>query len=182
MLIKSGDYFCVSAPDDAEFLSKFLAHGIRLFTAMGSKDDEAKYSHAGIILDEEGNTFEALTTYKVGNLNNYVGSPIIIGRHFDMTDEIANASSEKIMVKFAGKMYPFIRLGLFLIPLAAKFLHFAKPVCSELCFLHMKHSNLRRNIHGDEIIDFYWSITPDYMADFMKNSNVFNIVYEGIWE
>jgi len=179
MEIKKGDYFCVTAPADGNIFAKFLAYGIKLFSAIGAKDDRAKYSHAGIITSADGDTFEALTTYKRGHLKNYKGSPIIIGRHIDATEDKVGPATEKVMFEYEGRIYPFIRLGAFMLPLVSKFMH-TKPVCSELCFLHMVHARHRANTHDNTYIDYYWGLTPDYLADAIINWDVLEVVYEGI--
>jgi len=163
MRIKPGDIFCVTG-------DSIVQSAIKGCTSIFSTDGSAEYGHVGIITHSNGNTFEAVETYSRHNIySRYSGCDILVGRHVDM-DTISFTMGMRIVKKFEGKMYPWFRIGVFLVPFLPKFMHFGKPVCSELAFMFL---------HDLRDCGYHWGVTPDYVADAIKRWDVFDVIYDG---
>lgn len=164
--LKSGDVFATNLSGP---LGKLIKVGERVY----SEDSEASYSHAGIILDWDGTTFEALWTVKRQNIwSAYQGTPIIIARYTDMDLPSFNRGFNCVKQQ-EGQIYPVGRLLLHILNLAK--LHLPnRMVCSELvaCFLIMAGAKTLggKNPYG---------ISPDELVDEWRISKYFDIVYEG---
>lgn len=166
IVLMPGDIFCTANP---MWLGKAINAAQRFF----DPDNEAKYSHSGIITERDGSTFEALWSAKKSSLQQYAGKQIIIGRNEKMT-EMAFAVAHAEILKHKGQWYPFHRLFFFLIPPLAKYVHLLdRPVCSELAAKFLCHAGILKRWAGKN---------PDYIADMMTLWQEWTIVYEGIWE
>lgn len=167
--IRPGDIFCSNFPNS------LLGRAILFFQRFNDIDDEARYSHAGILLDGDGTTFEALLTVKRQNLfEAYRGQNVIIGRHLRMDEETFRRCLSAVL-PFEGRWYPVWRLPLHIVPPLAKYASSGKfLVCSELVFRFV--SAMGREKTG---VRFYRGVTPDYIADAIRRWDEFEIVYEG---
>lgn len=162
--LRPGDIFCTMNP-------MALGWAINAVQRFFDPDDEAKYSHAGIITSVKGDTFETLWTVKFAHLDRYAGQQIIIGRHNGMTAEKYQAAFSEI-IKHQGQGYPFHRLLFYLIPPLAKYVHVLnRPVCSELAAKFLMHAGLLKRWAGKN---------PDYIADMMKRWQWWTVIYEGV--
>jgi hypothetical protein len=84
-------------------------------------DSSSTFTHAGIILDKEGTTFEALWSLRKRNFFEALkGDTVIVGRNKNMTVDNFN-KGWKAIKKYEGKFYPVFRLSLFLFPPLAKY-------------------------------------------------------------
>jgi len=172
--LKPGDLFLTR-----EVNPDFVSKGILWFTKLGSIDYNAYYSHAGIIIDEAGNTFES-TWPKIGSYNLWQkkGHEILIARHKLMTSERFERGLAKVK-EDEGKIYPVWRFAAY-ITRTEKIIHWSVPVCAELVakFLHYSiegseldfvrtNSTFKNRKTGKETKDWihYWGVTPDNLFD-----------------
>ncbi|MCK9341128.1 MAG: hypothetical protein M0P37_05200 [Synergistaceae bacterium] len=165
MNIKPGDIFCTRNP-------MWLGRAINFVQKIGSKDNQSEYSHAGIILTADGETFEAL--WRNGRQNifeAYKGKKVLVGRHIEMDPEKFGAGWNGIK-HHEGKWYAGHRLLLHLIPLASK-LSFGMAVCSEIVMKFLCKAG---------IADTWAGWNPDDVADMIHNYKVYEVVFEGVIE
>lgn len=98
--IKPGDIFLSRNP-------MALGKVINFVQKIQSQDKKSVYPHAGIVLDEEGTTLEALWTVKSQNLfKDYKGDQVLIVRWDKMDPERFKSGFEKIKPHI-GQVYPF---------------------------------------------------------------------------
>ena len=168
--LKPGDFFTTRNP---------MALGVAIngFQKVWSRDNKSEYSHAGIITNATGDTFEALYTIKSQNLfSAYAGAQVLIARYtaFPRTlDFKITVALYKIRKRHAGQVYPYWRLPFQIIPPLAKYLSWGGKfvVCSELVaeYLHMIGAR-----HGQ-----YTGTNPDTLADEWHHWKNYEIVFEG---
>ena len=116
MDLRPGDYFCVRT-------QSWMASAILKAQKLKALDGESTYNHAGIIVAPDGTTFESLRKIGHSAIQSYIGCPVLIVRHRDMTFDRFKAGYEGIR-KWDGCVYPFWRLLLH----AAGLAHFLHPV------------------------------------------------------
>jgi len=164
--LAKGDIFCTRNP-------MMLGRIINWNQKFWSSDNESTYSHAGIILDPDGTTFESLWTIKKSHLSRYKGKKILIGRHIKM-DEWRFSIGWLNVKRHQGQLYPFHRLFLMIIPPVAKYISTGRfPVCSELTAKFLCETHL---------LDFWKGKNPDDIADMIHKWREYEIVFEGKWE
>ena len=166
--VKRGDVFGTKNP---MWLGKAI-NGLQWFW---SKDGESKYSHSGIIIDDQGTTFEALWTVSSKNLfDEHKGDNLIIarpnspinGRPFDIEKAL-----KRVIKEHNGQWYPGWRLLLHTIPPLAKIALFDRLVCSELVAQYLYLAGTREGQ--------YKGTNPDTLADEWRRWKNFDIVFEG---
>ncbi|HDZ25364.1 hypothetical protein LCGC14_0359090 [marine sediment metagenome] len=164
-MIKCGDIFLVKG-------TGWIGRVINFWQSLNSLDNKSKYSHTGIILNEQGKTIEALWTgIKYGDLHNYLGQEVLIVRYNKMDPEIRDAALAKIR-ELKGKPYPYWRLILHTSSIMRKWSGLKIPVCSEIVKYFMR---MIRN--SDES---WWGYNPDRLHDDFKIDKDFDPhVYEG---
>jgi len=182
--LEPGDIFCTKNP-------MWLGRAICWFEKIGSRDNHAEYSHAGIILDRKGTTFEAVWTNKRQNLfRAYAGQKVLIGRHEHMKYIEFNRGWTGVK-KYEGKRYAGWRLLLHAIPLMSKFGTGNFAVCSELAMKFISKSTVMLNNSsaldvakfirdGESICWKGWN--PDDVADMIKGPlsvKGWSVVFEG---
>lgn len=172
--LRPGDIFCsTSIGNGDQWRHKLLASAIRKFSAMRADDGQAFYTHSGNILNQYGDTFEARWQYGIYSLNDYIGSPLLIGRPVSMSERAHYQGLLKIL-KYNGRSYPFMRLLLFVLP--GRFFTDISitglPVCSELVCMKNLGSGIRA-------IGKWQGQTPDNVADQIKKWDAFKVIYEG---
>jgi len=165
MNLRAGDYFAVSG-------TSLIAKLIRLKQRLSSLDSKAEFNHAGIILDDCGNTFESLGHIDHYHIDQYVGRPIMIARYHKMDPERFESGMKEVL-RYDGKIYPFWRLLLHLIGLG-KFFRLTFPVCSELVGEHAYFAGVH-NARG-------WGWNPDNLADLWDISKYVDVLYKGTWK
>ena len=153
MKLLPGDIFCTRNPMS-------LGRAIVVVQKFWSSDNQARYSHAGIIIGRPGITFEALWTNKKQDLfKAYAGEEVLIGWHDDMTLERFKAGWDRIKGS-EGNIYPLWRIVFHVIPPLAKYLCSGNfKVCSE---------RTGEFIDGTGIYPdgYFWKgKTPDNLAD-----------------
>lgn len=183
--LSAGMWFCtttVGKKDD--FWGKAMASSIRRFEVLKSKDRHAFYTHAGIVAKPGGTTFEARWRYGLYHIDDYIGSPILIGRVVGMTEPafFRGMSSryclDLSLIRLIGRRYPVRVLLAMTIPGMAHFRPTGYPVCSECCAIHGIQSrigNLPRQI-GE-----WKNQTPDDIADMIHKWDAFEVYWEGVW-
>jgi len=138
-----------------------------------SADNEARYSHTGVILSADGDTFEARRRAGVYHLRDFEGMDIIIGRPKELTSHVFGLHMPKIVDEFDGDLYPWWRIGLHLMwPLAKYVGNGDHLVCSELTGLVMTRCNIFSN---------YTGLTPDHIADRIEHWRTIELIYKGAY-
>lgn len=163
--LQAGDVFGTRNP-------MALGRAINVIQRLWSHDNEAKYSHSGIILNSKGDTFESLWTIKKQNIwNEYVGKEIIIARPLGVDPRVIDKVLKGLIAKHEGQWYPVWRLPLHILPPLAKIMWLNRPVCSELTAKYEWGIGIR---HGQ------WAGTnPDTLADEWRRWKNIKIVWEG---
>jgi hypothetical protein len=166
MQLNPGDIFVVKSKSK-------IAKAILAIEHVMSEDHEAEYTHAGIILGDNGDTFESLRHIDHYNMDLNKGCHIFIARHNLMAQEIFNTCMSSV-IKYDGQNYPWWRLGLFFGGLADDLYRIDRPVCSELVALFLKGGGLR--------LEHSWGVSPDNLADeWHSKSLTYTTVFEGVW-
>ena len=153
--LQMGDVFCVGT-------SKAPGFFIRLMSWLSSKDNKVRHNHSGIILGPDGRTFEAFFTgIKEGHISKYRGEVLLIARPIGPSPDVIFDALNKIQLKHTGQVYPFLRILLFCIPYAAKFVSSGKwYVCSEITASYLRRIGLWFRLIGgttpDDITDYIW--------------------------
>ena len=165
MIYQPGDIFTTCAPGWA---SKLILRG----QAFWALDGEAKYSHAGVILDRDGRTFESrLTRIGFYNITDFKGCPVLVGRYESMTKDIFESAMGPLVALYNGDRYPWWRLLFHIVPpLARKIGNGDFALCSEFVGRFLKRT---------AIVDFATGWNPDNIADMMSRWKGWHIIYEG---
>ena len=160
------------------------------FEKLRSEDNQAEYSHAGVLIGRGGITFEALRTNRKQNLfREYAGKKVLIGRHKDMTPKRAMMGWDGVK-QYEGQTYAFWRLLLHAIPFCSKIGTGGFAVCSEIVGKYISKSGvmIAGRAVGDPLVQefiktgesFYWKgRTPDNIADMIHNFKGWSVVFEG---
>lgn len=164
--IQKGDIFFTQG-------TGFVSSSILKITAWWSADCSATYSHTGIILDPLGKTVEALPSGIKSQFFDfaYKGKKVLVVRPLQQKDLIDSALKQ-VMAEHFGEIYPTWRLPLFLIPPLARLCASNILVCSEFVGKFLWLAKLR---HGK-----FKGTAPDTLADEVRDSRHFEIIYEGI--
>uniref|UniRef100_A0A6H2A4J0 Peptidase n=1 Tax=viral metagenome TaxID=1070528 RepID=A0A6H2A4J0_9ZZZZ len=168
-----------------------LGRAICWFEKLRSADNQAEYSHAGVIIGRPAITFEALWTNKKQNLfKAYAGTKVLIGRHKDMTPKRAVMGWDGVK-KYEGQVYSFWRLLLHALPFCSKIGTGGFAVCSEIAAKYISKSGVMvagKKVSSELVAEFlktgesfYWKgRTPDDIADMIHNFKGWSVVFEGI--
>ena len=184
LILRPGDVFATRNP-------QALGRGINAVQTWWSKDGKSTYSHAGIIIDEYGTTFEATWTLKRQDLfKAYAGEKVCIARWYGMTDQTARDALEELMGEHEGKMYPAWRVLLHIVPAIAKYASWGGKfiVCSELVakFLYIiyQQGNGWMDNYGYKWPrhSHYCGANPDMLSDEWHRWGCWAIVFEDVLE
>jgi hypothetical protein len=135
-----------------------------------SADGASVYTHAGIVLNQEGVVFEAVGKgITEGNLYHYTGKQVLIARHSDMSLPLFQHAFEKVRTR-RGDPYPVHRLFFHLFPPISKW-GFGMAVCSEL---------VAELLHYAGVMDYWQGVNPDDLADIFRHWKGFDIAFEDI--
>ena len=180
--LKPGDIFCTRNP-------MWLGRAICWFEKIKSKDNHAEYSHAGIILNPAGTTFEAVWTNKKQNLfKAYAGQKVLIGRHDLMTIDTFRKGWAGVK-KYEGQWYAGWRLLLHALPFAAKLGTGGFAVCAEIARKFVSKSGVMLDTTSAELVAkfirtgescFWKGWNPDDIDDMIKNYKGWSVVFEGV--
>ena len=152
-----------------------LGRAIMAIERVWAKDNEATYSHAGIVTDPEGTTLEALWRIQGNSLDAYKGERVMIGRWTGMNEATYWKGIDAIK-EHVGQIYPFWRLPLFLVPIMAKYVSLGRfAVCSELTTKFLLGA-------GFASIGEWRNQTPDDVAELIDRDRDVIKVFEGVWE
>jgi hypothetical protein len=149
--LQPGDCFVVKTDSK-------LAGLVNWGQALWSHDNRAEFNHAGIVVKEDGTTFESLSRIGHYYLGRYAGSRILVVRYGEMIPERFWFGYGQVK-RYDGKLYPFWRLPLHLVNVA-KFIHWTHPVCSELVGRFLNAAGITPNTG--------WGTTPDDWADLWR--------------
>lgn len=165
LTLHPGDIFLTQNP-------MMLGRLINYVQAFTSKDNNSQYSHAGVILNYSGITFEALWTNRRQNLfKAYQGKRVLIARHKEMTPKRALAGWHGVK-HHEGKIYAGHRLLFFLVcPPLAKYFSLGMAVCSELAMKFICKAGL---------FDCWRGFNPDDVHDMVAHWADYTVIYEGI--
>ena len=163
--LQRGDIFCSRNPMS-------LGRVINFVQALYARDRDAKYSHAGIILDDKGTTLEAIWTVREQNIfEAYAGQDILIGRPITLKENDICYGIDTILQDHCGQVYPFLRIFLFLIPPLVRRLPWIKGVCSELTCKYLNKAGLS---------DIVWlGKVPDDIDEMITYHKDFRVIYSG---
>ncbi len=183
-LLHPGDIFCSRNP-------MWLGRVITWFEKLRAEDNQAEYSHAGIVVEQPDTTFEALWTNRKQNLfKAYSGTRVLIGRHEYMTPGRAARGWESIK-KYEGKWYAGWRLIFHALPFCSKVGTGNFAVCSEMVgkFISKSGALVAGCSPSDRAVQefirtgesFYWKgRTPDNIADMIRDHRGWSVVFEGV--
>lgn len=172
--IEPGDVFTVKT-------TGILGGGVDLFQKLNSSDGEGGYRHGGILLNDRGDTFEALLRIGKNNISKRVGLPVLIARPVgtdinNLPIILAKKLSvlDAVIKYYEGSIYPFWRLPLHIIPPLARQISYKGKfvVCSELVAAFEYQIGAR---HSQ-----FTGTTPDQLSDEWHRWKNFNIIFEGI--
>lgn len=168
ILLQPGDVFATRNPQSLGKLITFVE-------AIRCESKTAEYSHAGIILDSQGNTFEDVWNIEQQNLfTAYKGSRVIIARWEGMNVENFRKGWDAVKGE-NGKIYPYWRLLLHLIGLA-RWIHLGSDtVCSELAEKFLINAGYTMGLAKKN----WWGLTPQELVDEWNISKYINIIFEG---
>lgn len=163
--LRRGDLFAVHSPSA-------LGWCIRAVQCVWSLDSDAPYNHVGIVCHPDGRTIEARWRVGAFNVRDYHGKQILIARHREM-NTAAYLEGYLAIKPEIGRLYPFHRLLLFLVPPLAKISLLGRGVCSELTAKFMAGAGFGNVVYG---------ITPDNLVDLWRESKSMDIIFEGVWK
>jgi len=179
--LKPGDLFCTKNP-------MWLGKAIAWFEKLKSKDNQAEYSHAGIIIGVPAITFEAVWTNKKQDLlKAYRGQKVLIGRHANMNMSSFQRGWNGVK-KYEGKYYAGWRLLLHALPFTSKIGTGNFAVCSELVMKFLSKSLVMLNESNKDDVakairtgeSLYWKgWNPDDVADMIRDHKGWYKVFEG---
>jgi len=146
-----------------------ISKAINSFQRWWSIDNTSIYSHAGIIVDSTGRTFEAkFSGVNYFHLDDMKDQPLLIARHDFMLPQVFNKAFERLQYH-TGLMYPFHRIFLHIIPPLAKVFAKDKAVCSEIVGQLLYHA---------ELLSYWKGINPDDLHDMFINWKYYNIIFK----
>jgi hypothetical protein len=178
--IRAGDIFCTRCP-------AALGRAINTCQAVMSRDGKSYYSHAGILIDNKGTTFEALG-WRIRSQNlfeAYNNQEVVIARWEGMTQEIFDSVFD-ILKKDEGKIYPAWRLPLNIVPFVGKYTSIGKRflVCSEevgkfLYLVFRDHGYESKGGYCWPRHKWYTGTSPDTLSDEWHRWKEYEIIFEG---
>jgi len=165
LILKPGDFF------SSDSVSEFGSLTVKV-EKLWAKDGEAKYSHSGIIVNADGGTVESKSTVREGNISDYIGHNLIIGRWRKMSPDAFNAGLSAIKYNM-GTLYPFWRLPMFMIPFLAKIATtWNLGVCSELVAKFLLGAGMTE-------IGKWQGQNPDDIAEIIEHYRSVDIIFQG---
>ena len=175
--LKSGDIFV--SRSHSRLLDFFITRAQKAIAF----DSLSFFTHAGIIVNKEGKTFESgikiegLSGFRIGYQNlyeNYEGVSVRVLRHREMTPDRFQYAFAPLSRTYNRKPYPIWRLPFFLVPSVARKLKLTSlGVCSEIAAKLLYNLNL---------IPQWRSVFPDMLSDWghsVWGKKGFTIIWEG---
>lgn len=164
MMYRAGDIFCVGTDN-------IFGKLIRVWTRIWSFDDKVNHNHSGIIINSNGDTFEALASgIKIGNISKYKNNTLLVARLKNTPPGQIERAIKITRSKYDGKVYPRWRIPLFFVPFLAKYISTGIwYVCSEVtAFFIFMLGKWPRKVAGSN---------PDHIADYIReNTDDFEII------
>lgn len=164
--IQPGDGFLTRYPGP-------LKYAINLIQYLRSRDGKASYTHAGMVISENGTTYEARIKTKEYKLDHYIGTKVLIYRHVCMNNNTFYKFYKQLKKESYNKIYPFYRMIFHLSPGLSKWAPFGRGVCSER---NAKHHYLC------EFMSYWKGVTPDDLHDMVCDpwADQWEIIFEGV--
>jgi hypothetical protein len=169
MKLQQGDIFVTRNP-------MWLGRAITAAERFWATDNQARYSHAGIVLTPAGDTFESLWTIRQAHIDAYKGHHVLIGRATSPTACDQYKAIGQVRSDHEGGVYPAWRLLFHLFPPLAKYISSGRfPVCSELVVK-------KEILSGVSAWGTRWQgYNPDAVADAIRKWDAYDVVAELIW-
>jgi hypothetical protein len=165
--LQPGDLFVVESDS---LMGRIISWAERFRDVAG----DAKYIHAGIILNAQGEIVESEWHVQYGNIDKYTGSQILIGRYKWM-DAQRFYNGESVIIDRVGERYPISRLFLHLFGLA-RYVRTKHVVCSE--FQAQFVGGACPELHPFQVYDGW---DPAMLAGVYEFWRDFRILYQGGW-
>lgn len=164
--IQPGDGFLTKYPGPLQYAINFVQWA-------RSRDGEATYTHSGLVVSENGTTFEARLKVKEYDLSKYIGSRVLIYRHICMNEKTFQKFYKQLKNESNGKIYPFYRMIFHISPLLSKWAPFDRGVCSE--------KNAKFN-YLCEFMSYWKGVIPDDIHDMVCDpwADQWEIIFEGV--
>ncbi len=163
--LRKGDIFFISQPS-------VLGNVINWFQRLLSSDNIARYNHSGIIIDDEGTTFEALWRAESHNFyERYEGKQVLIAR-MDVPSKKLYAAVDRVVSEALGEFYPIHRFIYLIAPPLAKYTGTNRSVCSELSAKTAYYAGVRHQ--------YYQGTTPDKLVDEVRHWKEYSLPFEGV--
>lgn len=134
--------------------------------------NNSTYNHTGVIIGDQGETFESLWMIGRYHISRYAGRTMLIARPKHFTDDRFQKGWGTIK-KYEGGVFPVQRLFLYMFNLA-RYIHcdWDYPVCSELAAKFLGEAGFRNGCDC-------WGVTPDELAKEWQSSPHYDIVFNG---
>lgn len=165
--LQRGDVFAVNS-------ESLIANAINSVSAFWSTDGESQMNHCGIIVNEQGRTFEAKRRVDEYDLSQYIGRRMVIARLLS-SETNKKVALMRLYREHQGSTYPFWRIPLHLIPpLARAFSYQGKfLVCSEVV---AKYEHMVGNRHKN-----FAGTRPDTLVDEWRKWRSTEIIFDGVF-
>jgi hypothetical protein len=147
----------------------------RVISGVESEDatGDPVYDHSFVIVGRSGQIVDTLTTVRLGNLSDYAGCRVLIGRYVYLDERGRRAGIDSVMNDL-GKVYPFYRLFLDLFHLG-RLVHGDGEVCSERTVKYLWNAT-RIPAFKDP---YGW--TPADIAGVIEHWRDFSPVFKGVF-
>ena len=148
----------------------------RIVAWFQSENPEAipRWTHAAIIKNAQGGIFQAVwPKIAMGQIGEYCGSPVMIGRFTGVAAHTFDLSFAKVY-EHSGENYPWYRLFLDALNLGHK-IQSKAPVCSDLAAEFLFYFT------GLHCFNDYDGWTPAELAFMFEYGKNFEIVFKGVW-
>lgn len=149
-----------------------LDDGINLVQSIWARDRQSEYTHAGIILNTAGETFEARFRIGKHSLWDYRGRKVLIARYVHMTPERFKKGMWPLSERNEDTLYPFWRLAMHILPPVARLNLIGSGVCSELTVKFIRNAGLMHKSYPG------WNV--DMLVDKWRRDRNVRIIYEEV--
>ena len=165
--LKAGDCFLVHSHD-------WLAKAIDAVEAFWDFGNRRLYSHAGIIVQDNGLTIEALQPRVTSRFFpvEYRDHQVMVVRYTKLTEQQLEVGLGAAYSHYR-ELYPYWRLPLELLRIG-KFIHWDSVVCSELVAQFLHYIGAREYL--------WFGVDPEDLEDEFRHWRDYEIIFEGMLE